>query len=344
MKYGKKLLSAAVTFLLLCSMILAVNGESPFHDVPADSWYAEAVNWCFENGIVNGTAATTFSPDGTMDRAMLAAMLYRASGSPYVTGSAEFSDVEESSYYENAILWAAENGILFGYGNGRVGPNDPVTREQIVTILWRYTGSPDAEGGVDFSDAADISDYAVPAVRWAQSNSIIKGMEENRFAPKESATRAQVAVILYRFLNQEENPPQSPDDDKDGDTPQWPSDHTGQDTESMDIFIGEYRFTVTLEKNATAAALAEKLPLELAMSELNGNEKYNYLPFRLPTDSYAPRQILAGDVMLYGDDCLVVFYKSFSSPYSYTKIGHIEDVAGLQDAVGDSNVQMIFTK
>ena len=110
----------------------------------------------------------------------------------------------------------------------------------------------------------------------------------------------------------------------------------------MLITIGSYQFTATLDESPTTEALKAKLPLTLSMSELNGNEKYNYLPFSLPTDSYKPGQIDEGDVMLYGDDCIVVFYKSFSSAYSYTRIGHIEDVTLLQEAVGEDSVEMVF--
>ena len=99
-----------------------------------------------------------------------------------------------------------------------------------------------------------------------------------------------------------------------------------------------------LEDNETAAALKEHLPLTLDMSELNGNEKYNYLPFELPTDSYSPGAIQTGDVMLYGSDCLVVFYKSFSTPYSYTRIGHIDDPSELASAVGAGGMQMSFSE
>ena len=110
----------------------------------------------------------------------------------------------------------------------------------------------------------------------------------------------------------------------------------------MRIGIGDYEFQAALESNPTAEALKEQLPLELNMSELNGNEKYNYLDFSLPTDSHCPGQIQAGDIMLYGDSCLVVFYESFSTVYSYTRIGHIEDTADLRAAAGSGSVQMRF--
>ena len=110
----------------------------------------------------------------------------------------------------------------------------------------------------------------------------------------------------------------------------------------MRIVIGDYEFEAVLEDSPAADALKEQLPLELDMSELNGNEKYNYLDFNLPTDVYSPGQIQAGDIMLYGDSCLVVFYESFSTPYRYTKIGRIEDVTDLRAAVGVGSVRMLF--
>ena len=111
----------------------------------------------------------------------------------------------------------------------------------------------------------------------------------------------------------------------------------------MTITINGQDFHATLYDNETADALREKLPLTLDMSELNGNEKYNYLPFRLPTNAGNPGQIHAGDLMLYGSDCLVLFYKSFSTGYSYTPIGRIDDPDGLADAVGRGGVQVTFT-
>ena len=115
-----------------------------------------------------------------------------------------------------------------------------------------------------------------------------------------------------------------------------------EEESTMKITIGEQQFTVTLEDSATAAALKERLPMMLDMSELNGNEKYHYLSFSLPTASYSPGKIQTGDVMLYGDSCLVVFYKSFSTSYSYTRLGRIDDAAGLRTAVGAGDIQMTF--
>ena len=148
-------------------------------------------------------------------------------------------------------------------------------------------------------------------------------------APENVGTKAPDSQTAASFPPAETSEPENPNEKE---------DHT------MQITIGSNQFTVLLEDNKTTAVLLEKLPLQLSMSELNGNEKYNYLPFSLPTEPYSPGQIQAGDVMLYGDDCLVVFYKSFSTPYRYTRIGHIDDPAGLQAAVGPGSVQMEFSK
>ena len=179
---------------------MAAVEDTGFSDVAADAWYAEAAFWCREHGIMSGTSGTAFSPNTTMTRAMLAAVLYRAAGSPSVTGNVDFSDVAAGAYYNSAVSWASANSIISGYGNRLFGSNDPVTREQIATILWRYDGSPAAERGTDFADESSIASYAGQAVDWARAEGIISGMDGNRFAPQGETTRAQVAVILHRYL------------------------------------------------------------------------------------------------------------------------------------------------
>lgn len=110
----------------------------------------------------------------------------------------------------------------------------------------------------------------------------------------------------------------------------------------MKLTIGHYLFDVNLETNITAKSLLKHLPLELKMSELNGNEKYHYLNFTLPSNAQRVEQIKTGDVMLYGDNCIVIFYKSFASGYSYTKIGHIEDSTNLEKALGSGSVDVVW--
>lgn len=192
-------LTLAMIFSLGTVAFAAVN-DTGFSDVAADSWFADAAMYVRDHNVMNGTSATTFGPNDTMTRAMLATVLYRMAGSPAVSGVIRFSDVPANAYYADAAAWASANSIVSGYGSGLFGSNDPVTREQIATILWRYAGSPAAEAGTDFADEDSIASYAAAAVDWARANGIINGISGNRFAPRASATRAQVAVILYHYL------------------------------------------------------------------------------------------------------------------------------------------------
>lgn len=120
---------ALILALGLCTTAFAAVEDTGFSDVAADAWYADAAIYCREHGVMNGTSATTFGPDTTMSRAMLATVLYRAAGSPAVSGIADFTDVASTAYYADAAAWASAEGIVSGYGNGRFGSDDPVTRE-----------------------------------------------------------------------------------------------------------------------------------------------------------------------------------------------------------------------
>ena len=216
MKKWKQLLSslmAAAMLLTGAPSAFAAVSDTGFADVAANAWYADAVEYVRDNGLMSGTSTTTFSPDGTMTRAMLATTLYREAGSPAVTGADTFSDTQAGAWYEDAVLWASQEGVVSGYGNGLFGTNDPVSREQIATILWRYAGSPSTSAGQDFTDETAISAYASAAVDWARANGIVNGMEGNRFAPQLSATRAQVATILRNYLTMDQEDTQTPDPD-----------------------------------------------------------------------------------------------------------------------------------
>lgn len=169
-----------------------------FTDVPTGAWYAEAANWCLSHGILTGTA---LAPDSAMTRATVSDALYRAEGSPAVEAAAAFPDVPAGSQYADAAAWASANGVMSGYDSGSFGADDPVTREQMASILWRYAGSPAADAGTDFADESSIAAYAGTAVDWARANGIVNGREGNLFDPKGTLTRAQAAVILHGFLN-----------------------------------------------------------------------------------------------------------------------------------------------
>lgn len=205
MKNLKRLGSLFLTLALilgLCSTACAAEEDTVFSDVAANAWYVGAVEYVRDNGLMSGTSDTTFSPNGTMTRAMLAVVLYRMAGSPAVSGSDSFTDTADGTWYANAVLWASGEGVMSGYGGGLFGTNDPVNREQIAAILWRYAGSPAAFGvAVPYADEASISAYAVSAAAWARENGFINGIDGNRFAPKSNATRAQVATVLMNYLS-----------------------------------------------------------------------------------------------------------------------------------------------
>ena len=180
-------------------MALEAPGLGYYTDVPADTWYARAAEYAAENALMNGVGNGRFAPGQTTSRAMLAAILWRVEGEPAVQAGAELVDVPDGQWYTDAIRWAQAEGILTGYGDGRFGPNDPVTRQDMVTLLWRYAEEPEASAQ-DFADEASIAGYAAQAVDWARANEIVGGVGDNQFAPTGSATRAQTAVILRNFL------------------------------------------------------------------------------------------------------------------------------------------------
>ena len=182
---------------------------SVFTDVTPGVWYEDAANWCREQGILDGD---TFSPDMEMTRATVADALYRAEGSPGVT-AANFPDVPSDSPYASAAAWTSANGVMSGYPSGLFGADDPVTREQMAAILWRYTGEPATEARPDFADEASIAGYAQTAADWASANCVITGKDGNLFDPQGTLTRAEAATMLYRYLTGGERVVES------GDTP-----------------------------------------------------------------------------------------------------------------------------
>ena len=207
MKIWKKIaaLMLAATLTLGCfNYAFAAVEDTGFSDVDANAWYADAVVYCRENGLMAGTSATTFNPESSLTRAMLATVLYRVAGNPAVTGRDSFTDTVDGSWYSDAVLWASQQGLVAGYGNGLFGTNDPVTREQMTAILWRYAGSP-ASGSAGFNDSSAVSSYAASAVAWAGDNKIVVPVSGNTFAPKDNATRAQVAAALMNYTLLQKN-------------------------------------------------------------------------------------------------------------------------------------------
>ena len=177
----------------------------PFGDVSVNDWFYDDVRYVYENGIMDGTSADRFAPNAPLTRAMIVTILYRMEGSPAVTGTSDFTDVASGKWFANAVAWAAANGIVNGYGSGLFGPNDPVTREQLAAILYRYTAYRKASTTVNgdnlagFSDLSTVSGYALESMNWAVSENLLKGAN-GKLNPKANATRAQVAAIIHRYL------------------------------------------------------------------------------------------------------------------------------------------------
>lgn len=179
--------------------------ETKFNDVSANDWFASAVDYVTGKGMMNGTADNTFSPKANTTRGMVVTVLYRLENQPS-TSAASFTDVASGAYYANAVAWANANGIVSGYGSGKFGPNDKVTREQLAAILYRYAQYKkyDVSVGEDtnilsYNDAQSISTYAIPAIQWACGAGVVTGKSGSKLDSKGNATRAEVAAMLMRF-------------------------------------------------------------------------------------------------------------------------------------------------
>ena len=175
----------------------------PFTDVDANDWFADAVQYVYDNGLMTGTADNTFAPNTSTTRGMLVSILYRLEGGP-AAENAGFTDVDADAWYADAVNWAAANGVVSGYGD-TFGANDTLTREQLAAILCNYAAfkgqdvSARADLGV-YADAASVSDWATDALSWANAKGLITGMTAETIVPQGDATRAQLAAILERFL------------------------------------------------------------------------------------------------------------------------------------------------
>lgn len=179
----------------------------PFIDVDEDAWYADAVRYVYEHDLMAGYGGDLFGPNDELSRAQFCQIIYNMEDPPAVTGSSAFTDVADGAWYANAVTWAAENGIVVGYGGGLFGPEDNITREQFAAILYRYaqakgygtTASFDLSA---YGDVSDVSAWAISAMQWACGKDIIIGTSPTTLAPQGTATRAQAATMLQRFCEQ----------------------------------------------------------------------------------------------------------------------------------------------
>lgn len=197
--------SIAICLIAMLSVTASAEGVMAFNDVSESDWYYHSVQYVYEVGLMNGTGDNTFSPNGTVTRGMIVTILWRREGAPVASGYS-FTDVAADAYYTNAVSWAAEKGIVNGYGGNRFGPQDAITREQFAAILYRYSekNGADVSARSDlsvYSDSNLISAYAYDALSWANASGLIKGVGGNKMNPAGTATRAQAATILERYNN-----------------------------------------------------------------------------------------------------------------------------------------------
>ena len=185
------------------------TGVNPFTDISEKDWFYGDVMFVYENGLMLGTSKTLFSPHETAMRGMMATILWRMEGSPVPKGKNSFTDVEAGKWYADAITWTAENGIFAGYGKDKFGPDDPITREQLAAIFYRYADYKGydltVKGDLDkFKDADKITDYAKTAMQWAVGSGLVKGKSGNLLDPQGTATRAEIAAMLHHFIEKYE--------------------------------------------------------------------------------------------------------------------------------------------
>ena len=284
-------------------------------DVADDAWYAGAVRYVTENGLmdpVNGS----FAPDAATPREIIAESLWRANGRKTASARADFSDVSAAN--RAAIDWAVEAGVVNGMGGGKFGTGWNVSRQDFAVMLWRAAGKPPASGSVRFGDAAAIADYARDAAAWTEESGIINGVGGS-FGPQSSVTRAQVAAILQRYLTRREG--------------------------EITLIAAGTPLSVSWANNSSVDALRELLksgPITLDMSDYAGFEKGAPLPQALPQNN-EPMNTDAGDIILYQGRQFVIYYDKNS--YSLTPLGKINNMtkAELQALLGSGNVSVTLS-
>ena len=206
-RFGALLLALILALSLSVTAYAAVE-DTGFSDVAADAWYADAVTYVRDNGLMSGTSDTTFTPGGTMTRGMLVTTLYRMAGQPDLSDENlgyPFADVVADSWYGDAVYWARLNGVANGTSDSTFSPDGTLTREQAVTMLYNYAnaqGYDTTQGGMaaqEYPDFASVSSWASEAVTWAVNTGVLTGTNAGTLNPQGSATRAELATMLVRF-------------------------------------------------------------------------------------------------------------------------------------------------
>ncbi len=317
----------ALLLILLLSLALpacasaerddAAGGGAAYTDVPADAWYADAVNTVSGQALMTGTGEGVFSPDAPFTRAQLTTVLYRMAGQPPVDGDDGFSDTDPGAWYADAVLWAKQNNVVNGTGGGLFSPDMPTTQQMLVTMLWRMEGEPSAEA------APDADEYAAAASGWARARGIAPVRGEFVYAPRETATRAQTAALLSAYLTMPKE----------------------QSEEQITLTVAGRALDVEWEDNSSVAALKELLKegdITLLMTDYGGFEKGAPLPEALPENN-EQMNTDAGDVILYQGRQFVIYYDKNS--WALTPLGKIQGIEKdeLKALLGDGDVTAVIS-
>lgn len=298
------------------SVATEASPRGRFTDLREGAYYWEAVDYYAQAGLVSGTSPTTFSPEGLTSRGQLVTILWRQAGEPEGE-EASFSDVLPTAYYSPAVGWASGEGIVAGYGDGRFGPEEPITRAQLATILWREAGKPSPAGESSFTDRAAIPAYAAQAAAWAQEQGIITG-KEGRFDPQANATRGETVTMLYRQLI-----------------------GIGGAVEEQEIrIVTESGAVIPFRLNGSPAALDlyRQLPLTLPVEDYAGNEKIFTPPASLDTRDTPLAQGPAGTLAYYAPwGNVAIYYGDCGGAAGLYELGEasasIEGIAGLSGEI-----------
>ncbi len=333
----RRVLLLSMVFVSLLTMPAYAANEPAYDDVPSGAWYAEAALALRERGLMNGVGNNRFDPEGVFTRAQLATVLYRMTGSPAVNGEDGFTDTQSGQWYSDAILWASQNGIINGYGNGLFGTNDATTQEQMTVMLWRNAGSYVLDATYDDPNAVEhlASDWAFDAVRWARVDGLLT--DAVPFLPKEPASRAQVADMVYRYLQLLER-----FQDVDAVSGATQKADSG---EEIILTVAGKQLTVDWAENSSVDALRQLLKkgdITLDMSDYGGFEKGSPLPETLPENN-EQMHTDAGDIILYQGKQFVIYYDTNS--WSLTPLGKITGMtkAELQTLLGTGNVTAVLS-
>ncbi|MDO4270355.1 MAG: cyclophilin-like fold protein [Eubacteriales bacterium] len=334
----KKRLFAILTVLTLAvsSTAYAADPLTGFSDIPEGAPYAQAVKYCRDNGLMNGTSATEFSPEESTSRAMLVTILYRQqTASVSDTAANAFADVASNAWYYDAVRWGAANGLVSGIDATHFAPEDLLTREQILTILWRAAESPAADvAALPYTDANAISSYARTAAAWAYENGIVGTETGTALWPKAPVTRAELAQTLYNFLNAPTAQP-APDG-----------------TPDIHVTVGDVSFDVVLYDSATTRLLMTQVPetdMMLPTSyDLNGVCKYYDIPMSyhdaLQIAAEPVTSVKAGDLLLDDSNRLYLYYQDSAVSGDYLRVGYVADTTDLQTKLGSGSVTFYVTQ